>query len=145
MGPSFGVPPLGGAPYGPPEAELQANKMKKSGGEPGSFSAPIGARQVSAIGQYRSIQVNTGQYRLKKTKMMKTKCKRGRCKRLDDPMAFGEIPWRLYEFVRTADDFWEGRAPRAPRVPDIIRRASRRSALPKFVAHPWSLASPFAY
>jgi hypothetical protein len=37
--------------------------MKKSGGEPGSFSAPIGARQVSAIGQYRSIQVNTGQYR----------------------------------------------------------------------------------
>ena len=74
-GPSFGVPPLGGAPYELPEAgtpnlnsilgrlltaEQQEQAMSQQNEEKRRRNR--GFLQVNT-GQYRSIQVNTGQYR----------------------------------------------------------------------------------
>jgi len=82
-GPSFGVPPLGGAPYEPPEAEGGTPSLNSILGrlltaeqqeQEMSQQNEANRRRIRELlgpdwspantGQYRSIQVNTGQYRL---------------------------------------------------------------------------------
>jgi len=78
-GPSFGIPPLGGAPYEPPEggtpnlnpilgrlltAEQQEQAIGQQNEKRRRTRELLGTDwSPASLGQYRSIQVNTGQYR----------------------------------------------------------------------------------
>ena len=69
-GPSFGVPPLGGAPYEPPEAEGGTPSLNSILGrllaaeqQEQEMSQQNEEKRLRNRGFYRSIQVNTGQYR----------------------------------------------------------------------------------